>query len=135
MASYRAQASAETTKRLLAQLVNEGLVDTEFSIWSISAENSPLRITNKGDAMRSIQVTVIDRFESRSQWRPNDFEVPVVLKHCTNETEEDDPGSVWELFSPGSIAMAHEERNRRRAAQLDGHVRYVYLPFKRSNVN
>jgi hypothetical protein len=98
MASYRAQARTETTKRLLAQLVNEGLVDTEFSIWSISAEKSHLRITNKGDAVRSIQVTVIDRFESRSQWRPNDFEVPVVLKHCTNETEEDDPGSVWEFI-------------------------------------
>ena len=80
MATYRAQARAETTKRLIAQLVNEGLVDTELSTWSLSAEKSHLRITNKGDAVRSIQVAVIDRFESRSQWRPNDFEVPIVLK-------------------------------------------------------
>ncbi|KAF4150882.1 hypothetical protein CNMCM6069_005350 [Aspergillus lentulus] len=98
MATYRAQARAETTKRLIAQLVNEGLVDTELSTWSLSAEKSHLRITNKGDAVRSIQVTVIDRFEHRSQWRPNDFEVPIVLKHCTIETEEDDPGSVWEFI-------------------------------------
>ncbi|KAF4159447.1 hypothetical protein CNMCM6936_004364 [Aspergillus lentulus] len=98
MATYRAQARAETTKRLIAQLVNEGLVDTELSTWSLSAEKSHLRITNKGDAVRSIQVTVIDRFESRSQWRPNDFEVPIVLKLCTIETKEDDPGSVWEFI-------------------------------------
>lgn len=98
MAGYRAKAKAETTKRLLAQLVNEGLVDTELSTQYTSAEIPHLCITNKSDAVRSIQVNVIDRFESQSQWRPNDFEVPVVLKHCEIETDEDDPGSIWEFI-------------------------------------
>ncbi|CRG91682.1 putative protein KIAA1109 [Talaromyces islandicus] len=100
MANYRNKAKAETAKRLLAQLINEGLVDEYLSPWSVSAQKSHLCITNKDDAARSIQVTVIDRFESRSQWRPNDFEVPVVLKNKQIKTEEDDPGSIWEFIQP-----------------------------------
>ncbi len=104
--NYRSSARGETTKRLIAQLVNEGLVT--LSLLDGTATDQPgarARITGPANAntARRMILPVVDGFSlSKPLVRPNDFGLPVTL--CTDDgresKEEDDPGSIFAFSTP-----------------------------------
>lgn len=105
---YQPQARAETTKRLLAQVVNEGWVTLCLSSTTpqqkgiIYCNLVPNQDTNHATSRR-ISVTVNGVLKKQGLWRPNDFHVPVLLFASPNDDsgiEEDDPGSIFEFLSP-----------------------------------
>lgn len=108
--TYQPQARAETTKRLLAQVVNEGWVTT-LCLSSTTPQQKgiidcnlvPNQDTNHATSRR-IRVTVNGVLKKQGLWRPNDFQVPVLLFACPDDDdsgiEEDDPGSIFEFLSP-----------------------------------
>lgn len=105
--TYQPQARAETTKRLLAQVVNEGLVSLCLS--TKHQEDGILGcylVPNLQDnhSSRRIQVIVNGVLKKQGLWRPNDFHVPVLLfssfPHDDSGIEEDDPGSIFEFIAP-----------------------------------
>ncbi|KAE8357410.1 hypothetical protein BDV27DRAFT_164547 [Aspergillus caelatus] len=113
---YRVKAKAETTKRLLAQLVNEGLVNLTLCPGTKSPGGLEGQITPECDESRCIKTEVVQR--QGSIWRPKDFKVPVTLCNEVVETQEDNPGTIFEFISIGFAcnvetreAVARELRN------------------------
>jgi hypothetical protein len=102
--TYQSHAMAETTKRLLAQLVNEGLVSIHLvppppplQLWSCVLTATNNNATRKAQADLVFFTSPL----SRHHWRPNDFKVPLFLNGADQGVEESDPGSVFEFFAPG----------------------------------
>ncbi|KAK4124711.1 hypothetical protein N657DRAFT_615634 [Parathielavia appendiculata] len=90
--NYRSSARGETTKRLVAQLVNERLA----TLTLLDGTDQPrARITGPGNPARWMTLPVTDGFSLSKPLRPNDFRLPVTL--CANgmESKEDDPGSIF----------------------------------------
>ena len=118
----QSQGMAETTKRLLAQLANEGLVSLHLlPPPSQSPQTWSCVLTAKGNNMTRRAQVDLNFFPtplSRPHWRPNDFKVPVFLNGVDQEVKENDPGAVFEFFAPGFAcdeltkeAIARELRN------------------------
>ncbi|KAL4985771.1 IucC family-domain-containing protein [Aspergillus falconensis] len=113
---------AETTKRLLAQLANERLV--AFHLLPPPSQSpqtwSCILTANGNNTTRQAQVD-LNFFTtplSCHHWRPNDFQVPVLLSGVDHAVKENDPGAVFEFFAPGfacdeptTEAIARELRN------------------------
>ncbi|OJJ84410.1 uncharacterized protein ASPGLDRAFT_82375 [Aspergillus glaucus CBS 516.65] len=101
-AEYQTQAKAETTKRLLAQLVNEELV-TLHLFFCAASQRLKGRIADAGDTTRWIEVSLasdINAAPAQLLWRPDDFEVPVILKRVDiKELQEDDPGAIFQFIA------------------------------------
>ncbi|KAK5994565.1 NRPS-independent siderophore synthetase rfs-like protein [Cladobotryum mycophilum] len=105
-ATYRAQARAETTKRLLAQLINEGLIKLD-----VEAREAPqhwhgcISIDGGGDRCLQVGVVGVSSLAGLDQilWRPNNFAVPVLLQSDTKIIQEDDPGSIFEFLWPKTL--------------------------------
>ncbi|KAK4139905.1 aerobactin siderophore [Dichotomopilus funicola] len=92
VANYRSSARGETTKRLIAQLVNERLA----TLTLLHATDRPwARITGPGDTSRWMILPVTDGFNLSKPLRPNDFGTPVTLCANGSESKEDDPGSIF----------------------------------------
>ncbi|PLB44790.1 hypothetical protein P170DRAFT_366652 [Aspergillus steynii IBT 23096] len=96
IADYRVQAKAETTKRLIAQLINEELARLTISACGQS-EIYEACISKDGDTTRRILLCVRDR--NRSLGRPNDFIAPVILDSADLEVKHDDPGTIFDFIS------------------------------------
>ncbi|KAB8201772.1 IucC family-domain-containing protein [Aspergillus parasiticus] len=94
---YQVKAKAETTKRLIAQLVNEGLATPTLCPDTKSPGVTEGRITPECDESRCIKTEVAQG--NGCIWRPKDFKVPVTI--CTEgvEVEEDNPGKIFEFIS------------------------------------
>lgn len=115
-AEYRVKAKAETAKRLIAQLVNEGLVNLTLYPGRRSPGELEGQITPECGESRCIKTDVVQG--NGSIWRPKDFKVPVTLCNEGVETQEDNPGTIFEFISIGFAcnvetreAIARELRN------------------------
>lgn len=102
-AEYQTQAKAETTKRLLAQLINEKLVTLHLFLCAAS-QRLKGHIVDAGDTTRWIEVSLasdINAAPVQHLWRPDDFEVPVILNRVdVKELQEDDPGAIFQFIAP-----------------------------------
>ena len=119
-ATSHSQAMAETTKRLLAQLANEGLVSCHLLPPPQSQTWSCVLTAKGNNSTRRAQVDLVPFTTplNRHHWRPNDFQVPVFLNGVDQGVKESDPGAVFEFFAPGFAcdeptkeAIARELRN------------------------
>jgi hypothetical protein len=120
-ATSQSQAMAETTKRLLAQLANEGLVSCHLLPPPSQSQTWSCILTTKGNnTTRQAQVDLFSFTTplNRHNWRPNDFQVPIFLNGVDQGIKESDPGVVFEFFAPGFAcdeptkeAIARELRN------------------------
>lgn len=90
---YQVKAKAETTKRLIAQLVNEELATLTLCPDTRSPGVIEGRITPECDESRCIETEVAQG--NGCIWRAKDLKVPVTL--CTEgvEVEEDNPGKIF----------------------------------------
>ncbi|KAE8136499.1 hypothetical protein BDV38DRAFT_293907 [Aspergillus pseudotamarii] len=137
---YRVRAKAETTKRLLAQLVNEGLVNLTLFPGTKSPEELDGQITPERDESRCIKTDVLQG--NGSIWRPKDFKVPVTLCAEDVETQEDNPGTIFEFISIGFAcnvetreAIARELRNSADMLDmLNPGLSFVILPRSSARV-
>ncbi|KAE8164044.1 hypothetical protein BDV40DRAFT_311131 [Aspergillus tamarii] len=115
-AEYRVKAKAETAKRLIAQLVNEGLVNLTLYPGRRSPGELEGQITPECGESRCIKTDVVQG--NGPIWRPKNFKVPVTLCNEGVETQEDNPGTIFEFISIGFAcnmetreAIARELRN------------------------
>ncbi|KAK0111672.1 hypothetical protein ONS95_002017 [Cadophora gregata] len=108
---HRARARAETTKRLLAQLVNEQLVTLKV-LHDVHAHSGTLqaRMAGKDSTNQWIICPVADSIILSDHVRPDDFGVPVTLCSNADEILENDPGAVFE-FSSAWFDCADKTRN------------------------
>ncbi|KAE8330163.1 hypothetical protein BDV39DRAFT_202350 [Aspergillus sergii] len=92
---YQVQAKAETTERLIAQLVNEGLVNLTLCPGTKSPDVLEGRMTPECDESSRLKTDVVQG--NGSLWRLKDFKVPVTL--CTEgvDIQEDNPAIAREL--------------------------------------
>jgi hypothetical protein len=104
--SFRLQAKRETSKRLLAQLVNDGLLNLELIDSSSPRKWRGINPRLKdSDTSCWLEVTTVPCINATTLlncpvWRPNDFLVPVLLCTAASQIEEDEPGSIFEFVSP-----------------------------------
>jgi hypothetical protein len=124
----QSQAMAETTKRLLAQLANEGLVNVRLlppppqsQTWSCVLTTEGSNTTRRAQVDLSSFPTPL----SRHHWRPNDFQLPVLLDGADHGVQQIDPGAVFEFFAPGFAcdeptkdAITREMRNSASMSSL-----------------
>lgn len=109
------QASFETTKRLLAELVNEGLVDAKLeNSTPTSSHHLCLRSLLGPQDATCVRVglvadTVVERQDDRviSVVRPDTLQPPVSLGNAMNQ--ELDPGTIFKFLSPGFIDSTGEK--------------------------
>ncbi|KPM41505.1 hypothetical protein AK830_g5103 [Neonectria ditissima] len=95
--TFQSSARAETTKRLIAQLVNERLVTLSL----LDGIDKPLsRIRGPDDASRWLFVPVVDGLSLPKHLRPNDFQLPATLCSVDREFKEDGPGSIFAFIRP-----------------------------------
>lgn len=102
--TFQSQAMAETSKRLLAQLANEGLVSIHLLPPLYQSQTWSCVLTAEGNKTRRRAQVVLFSFTtplSRHHWRPNDFKLPVFLDGVDHGFQENDPGAVFEFFAPG----------------------------------
>ncbi|KAJ6185719.1 hypothetical protein N7519_007020 [Penicillium mononematosum] len=102
--TFQSQAMAETTKRLLAQLANEGLVNVHLLPPPPQSQTWSCVLTTEGsNTTRRAQVDLSSFSTPLSchHWRPNDFQLPVLLDGADHEVQQIDPGAVFEFFAPG----------------------------------
>lgn len=99
--NYAARARGETTKRLLAQLVNEGLTTLDFLDESHDSATRRPRITGQreGNPGRWLTLSAVHGVITTGHLRPNDLELPVTLCSGNNEALQDDPGAIFEFIS------------------------------------
>ncbi|KID98388.1 Aerobactin siderophore biosynthesis, IucA/IucC, partial [Metarhizium majus ARSEF 297] len=101
VSNYAARARGETTKRLLAQLVNEGLASLDFLDESHDSATRQPRITGQREvnADRWLTLSAVHGVITTGHLRPNDLELPVTLCSGSNEALQDDPGAIFEFIS------------------------------------
>ncbi|KAH8647799.1 IucC family-domain-containing protein [Xylariales sp. PMI_506] len=131
---HRHHAETETTKRLLAQLANEGLLDLE-----LAASMSPpvLRGINpiSGGMFKWIEINLAHGSSgladdiNRSYWRPNDFCVPVVLCSDESRTFECDPGVIFQFLGPWNMCdqAIEDEMARELRSSVDMGEKWLEL--------
>ncbi|KAF4971965.1 hypothetical protein FZEAL_9703 [Fusarium zealandicum] len=95
VSKYRSRARGETTKRLVAQLVNEGLATLSLAIDDKDSCSLRARITGQDSAAQWMTLPINNGLSSTHHLRPNDLQLPVTLFSDNKETIEDDPGSVF----------------------------------------
>ena len=133
----QSQAMAETTKRLLAQLANEGLVSIHLLPPLSQSQTWSCVLTAKGsNTVRRAQVALFSFTSplSRHHWRPNDFQLPVFLDGVDHGVQENDPGAVFQFFAPGFAcdaptkeAITRELRNCSAMSSLYHANIYIYI--------
>ncbi|KAK6540866.1 hypothetical protein TWF694_008249 [Orbilia ellipsospora] len=110
---FQAQGAAETSKRLLSQLVNEGLINLtpikpdDSSRWR--GENCVSSETGRWVEVSMANTINLDGRSSRPVWRPNNFVVPVILRNGSNRIIENDPGSIFEFLGPWDTSVDEAE--------------------------
>ncbi|BCR87918.1 uncharacterized protein ACHE_40483S [Aspergillus chevalieri] len=141
--SKHSQALFETTKRLLAEVVNEGLVDATIG----GSKNNPyLYLHRRSPAMENdrkwlkvgLQPGIM--LETRdgkvtAVVRPDSLQQPVVISNGSGEEEELDPGILFQFLSPWLVEDADEDILNEIALELGNSARNQgkpYIPVRES---
>ncbi|PVH78482.1 hypothetical protein DL98DRAFT_550048 [Cadophora sp. DSE1049] len=95
--AFPSRARAETTKRLLAQLINEKLAALEILSDAESSGTIRARIGSKDNTKQWITCPVVDSIILNNHIRPNDLRIPVTLYSNGYEVLEDDAGAVFKF--------------------------------------
>ncbi|KAF3928154.1 hypothetical protein AA313_de0204836 [Arthrobotrys entomopaga] len=107
------EGTAATTKRLLSQLVNEGLmkltlIDPEDpSRWR--GDNCVASKTGHWIELSMANSMSFTVRLARPVWRPNDFALPVILCTESGRRKESDPGSIFEFLGPWNASVEESE--------------------------
>lgn len=109
----------ETTRRLLAEIVNEGLVDATIGGSSDNPHLNLLpRVDVKSDAAKWVRVgvkpgTVLETKDERvvAVVRPDSLQPPVIIGFNGEEEEREElePGTLFQLLSPWMVEDASED--------------------------
>ena len=102
-------AQFETTRRLLACLINEGLVDTVFEA-SPSQQNSGLHLqalsgSQQESSLRRLRVALDSKFDADASFDGNNY--PIAPEYLTLPVRlENKVGDIWNETSPSKILQA-----------------------------
>ncbi|KAI9929654.1 hypothetical protein MW887_001129 [Aspergillus wentii] len=127
----RQHAFFETTKRLLAELVNEGLVQATVVDSKADAEQRCLKLKsittgdNKTITVRLRPGTIIETRldQTIGVVRPDSLQPPVVLRHDETETEELDPGYIFTFITSWLADEAESTTLEQIALELQNSAR------------
>lgn len=129
--SKHSQALFETTKRLLAEVVNEGLVDATIG----GSKNDPYlylhsRLPATKNDRKWLKVglqpgTVLETRDGKvaAVVRPDSLQQPVVISNGGGEEEELDPGTLFQFLSPWLVEDADEDILNEIALELGNSAR------------
>lgn len=129
--SKHSQALFETTKRLLAEVVNEGLVDATIG-GSKNDQclylNSRLQATENDRKWVKVGLqpgTVLETRDGKVACvvRPDSLQPPVVVGNGDGEEEDLDPGAFFKFLSPWLVEDADEEILNEIALELGNSAR------------
>ena len=130
--SKHSQALFETTKRLLAEVINEGLVDatvggskTDQCLYLNSRLHAAGENVHKWVKVGLQPGTVLETRDGKVACvvRPDSLQPPVVIGNGDGEEEELDPGALFRFLSPWLVEDADEEILNEIALELGNSAR------------